>query len=155
MRFARTAAVLVLVCASASAVGANPKEPPTLAATSSRNYVTANAQGQVVVLDRANGKTRPLSPAEAQRLAQGILQLVNQSTDNLVQVRRASGAVSMDLQGHFQDVMLAKKNDDGTISQACVDNPADAAAFFEIDPLLVDAAKSAAVSRASSDAPIQ
>ena len=46
----------------------------------------------------------------------------------------------MDLQGRFQNVMLAKKEDDGTISQACVDNVDSAAAFFEIDPALLGAA---------------
>jgi hypothetical protein len=47
----------------------------------------------------------------------------------------------MDLQGRFQNVMLAKKETDGTISQACVDTAADAAAFFEIDPEVLSAAK--------------
>jgi hypothetical protein len=45
--------------------------------------------------------------------------------------------VEMDLQGRFQNVLLAKKESDGTISQSCVDNVDAAAAFFEIDPVLV------------------
>jgi hypothetical protein len=43
----------------------------------------------------------------------------------------------MDLQGHFQNVMLAKKDVDGTVSEECVDNLQRAADFFEIDPKLV------------------
>jgi hypothetical protein len=105
-----------------------------------RNYVTSDAAGQTVVLDRQTGQTRPLTPEEARQLAEGIKQLVNQSTEGLVQVQRADGSVSMDLQGRFQNVMLAKKEDDGTISQACVNNVENAAAFFEIDPALLGAA---------------
>jgi hypothetical protein len=43
----------------------------------------------------------------------------------------------MDLQGRFQNVSLAKKEADGSISQSCVDNVDSAAAFFEIDPGLL------------------
>jgi len=109
-----------------------------------RNYVTTNEAGLVVVLDRDTGKARPLTPDEASRLAAGIRQLVNQSTEGLVQVRRADGSVSMDLQGRFQNVLLAKKEDDGSIVQACVDNVDAAAAFFDIDPALVSSVQKAA-----------
>jgi sensor histidine kinase regulating citrate/malate metabolism len=113
----------------------------------SRNYVTSNAAGQTVVLDRQTGQTRPLTAEEAQRLAEGIKQLVSQSTEGLVVVHHADGSISMDLQGRFQNVLLAKKEDDGTISMACVDNVDSAAAFFEIDPALVGAAARAAKSQ--------
>jgi hypothetical protein len=113
---------------------------PQVANQSRRNYVTSNAAGQTVVLDRQTGQTRPLTPEEARRLAEGIKELVSQSTEGLVQIHRADGSVSMDLQGRFQNVMLAKKEADGTISQACVDNVDSAAAFFEIDPALLGAA---------------
>src|ERR1041385_1760596 len=64
----------------------------------SRHYVTSNAAGQTVVLDRQTGETRPLTPEEARTLAEGIKQLVNPTDEGLVQVRHANGAVSMDLQ---------------------------------------------------------
>lgn len=80
---------------------------------------------------------RPLTQEEAQKLAAGIKQLVNRSTDGLVSVKHPDGTVSMKLQGRFQNVALAKKNDDGTVSQACVDNPDSAARFLEIDPQLL------------------
>lgn len=118
-----------------------------------RNYVTSNAVGQTVVVDRQTGQVRPLTPDEARRLADGIKQLVNQSSEGLVQVHHADGSVSMDLQGRFQNVMLAKKEDDGTISQACVDNVDSAAAFFDIDPELVGAAVRVAKSQPVSTKP--
>lgn len=102
-----------------------------------KNYVTSNATGQTVVVNRQTGQIRPLTPEEAQRLAVGIKQLVNQSTDGLVEVRHANGGVSMDLQGHFQNVMLAKKEADGSVSQSCVNDLESAAEFFEIDPALL------------------
>jgi hypothetical protein len=113
---------------------------PQVSNQSHRNYVTSNALGQTVVVDRQTGQARPLTADEASRLAAGIKQLVNQSTDGLVQVQHADGSVSMDLQGRFQNVMLAKKEADGTVSQSCVDNVEAAASFFEIDPVLVGAA---------------
>jgi hypothetical protein len=86
------------------------------------------------------GQTGPLTPEEAQRLAEGIKPLVNQSTEGLVQVEHADGSVSMDLQGRFQNVILAKKEANGTISQSCVDNPASAAAFLGIEAQLLSQA---------------
>ena len=83
-------------------------------------------------------QTRPLTQQEAQKIAQGIKQLVNKSTEGLVSVQHADGTVSMDLQGRFQNVAVARKNADGTITQACVDTPEAAARFFQIDPQLVE-----------------
>lgn len=113
---------------------------PEIVKHSSRNYVTSNADGQTVVIDRQTGQTRSLTPEEAQRLAEGIKQLVNQSSDGLVEVHHADGSVSMDLQGRFQNVMLAKKDADGKISQSCVNDLELAADFFEIDPALLGVA---------------
>jgi hypothetical protein len=120
---------------------------PQVTHQNSRNYVTSNAAGQTVVIDKQTGQARPLTPEEARRLAEGIKQLVNQSGEGLVQVKRADGSVSMDLQGRFQNVMLAKKEADGSLSQTCVDNVESAAAFFEIDPALVGAAARVAKSK--------
>ncbi len=116
----------------------------------SRHYVTTDAAGQKVVVDRQTGQVRPLTQEEAQTLAEGIRQLVNQSTDGLVQVRRANGAVSMDLQGHFQNVLLAKQESDGTVSQSCVNDLESAADFFEIDPALLGVAAPVSKSQPAS-----
>jgi hypothetical protein len=113
----------------------------------STTYVTSNAAGQLVAVNQQTGQARPLTPEEAARLAEGIKQMLSQSTEGLVVVHHADGSISMDLQGRFQNVLLAKKEDDGTISTACVDNVENAAAFFEIDPELVGAAVRAAKSQ--------
>ena len=79
---------------------------------------------------KSTSRYRPLTPEELQKLAEGIKPLVNRLTEGLVQVRHADGSVSMDLQGRFQNVAVAKKEADGTIKTSCVDNLASFAAFF-------------------------
>ncbi|HSB29156.1 MAG TPA: hypothetical protein VLE19_14920, partial [Pyrinomonadaceae bacterium] len=62
---------------------------------------------------------------------------LNKSTDGLVQVQNRDGSVSMDLQGRAQNVVLARTNEDGTVENACVDEPLAAAEFLGIDPHLL------------------
>jgi hypothetical protein len=85
-----------------------------------------------------NSPPQQLSADEAQKLAAGMKELVNQSTEGLAEVHHADGSVSVDLDGRFQNVTVARVNPDGTISQSCVDNPRSAGAFFGIDPKLID-----------------
>jgi hypothetical protein len=96
------------------------------------------------------GQIRPLTQEEAQKLAEGIKQLVNQSTDGLKSVRHADGSVSLDLEGRFQSVAVAKRDEDGKLILSCVDNRQAAAAFFGIDPQLVGVPANAASSKTGS-----
>ena len=90
-----------------------------------------------IPLNPQTGQIRPLTQEEAQKLAEGIRKLVNQSTDGLQSVRHADGTVELDLEGRFQNIAVARRNVDGTLSESCVDNPKAAADFFGIDPQLV------------------
>ncbi len=101
-----------------------------------RKYVTVKVAGQDVQLDSQTGDMKPLTQQEAEKLAAGLTPMLNQSTEGLVEVHHANGSVSMDLQGRFQDVAVARMNKDGSVSQSCVNNPRAAAAFFAIDPRL-------------------
>lgn len=115
--------------------GQKPSRGSKVAATSpstSGSVHQSHLQGQET--DQMN----QLTPEEAQKLAEGLRDKLNQSTDDLVQVRHQDGSVSMDLQGRFQNVTVARINKDGSISQACVDNPGAAGAFFGIDPKLLE-----------------
>jgi hypothetical protein len=78
------------------------------------------------------------SQQDAERLAQGLKQVINHSTEGLTEVRHADGSVSLNLEGHFQNVTVAKVNSLGRLTQSCVDNPHAAGAFFGIDPKLID-----------------
>lgn len=82
-----------------------------------------------------------MTPEEARKLTEGIKPLVNQSTEGLVEVKHPDGSVSMDLQGRFQNVSVAKREADGTVTQSCVNNIAAATAFFGVKQQAIDAAK--------------
>ncbi len=128
-----------LVVTGAVSLRSEAKKSAPQADTRAQN-TPANVRFQAsaqVPLDPQTGQVRPLTQAEARQLAAGIRQLVNKSTEGLESVKHADGSVSMDLQGRFQNVAVAKLDEDGRLTQSCVDNPESAAAFFGIDPELV------------------
>lgn len=110
----------------------NPKAQG-LSGPPSINQTVLRLAAQRAGVNGQSSQIRPLTQDEAQRLAQGLKELVNQSADGLTSVRHPDGTVSMDLQGRFQNVAVARKADDGAVSQACLDNLESAAAFFDID----------------------
>ena len=121
--------------------------------SSNKNHVAVQVAGQNVPVDSQTGQIRPLTAQEAQQLAAGIKAMVNQSTEGLTSVHHADGSVSVDLQDRFQNVTLARKNEDGTVSQTCVDNPRSAAAFFQLDPeLFEDQTRTSTPSKSTNEA---
>lgn len=126
-----------------------------LSKDNSHSNLTPRSAVQQLPVDAQTGQIRPLTKEEAQELAQGIKQLVNQSTDGLKSVRHPDGSVSMDLQGRFQNIAVAKRNADGRVSESCVDNPESAAAFFGIDPKLVGVQKDPAPQTTNSPAQLK
>jgi len=129
--------VAIFALGATAAVSLRAKRPASSAHT---NNTYTNLRSRVetpVPLDSQTGQVRPLTQEEAQRLAAGLKQLANQSTDGLQSVRHADGSVSMDLQGRFQNVAVAKLDEDGKLTQSCIDNPESGAVFFGIDPQLV------------------
>ena len=107
---------------------------------STPNFTTVEVAGQRVVVDSQTGQIKQLTPDEARKLAAGLKQMVNQSTEGLAQEQRADGSVSLALEGRFKNVAVARVNNDGSVTQSCVDNPEAAGAFFRIDPNLIDPA---------------
>ena len=108
-----------------------------MANAADQKFTKVKVAGQDVFVDSQTGQIRPLTAQEAQQLAQGLKGMLNRSTEGLVEEQHADGSVSMDLQGRFQNVTVARVNEDGTTTQACIDNPKAAAAFFGIDPKLL------------------
>ncbi|MGZ5484039.1 MAG: post-PEP-CTERM-1 domain-containing protein [Pyrinomonadaceae bacterium] len=146
------AAVAVVVAVTAITVISRQKgritqaanrEAAKAAATTTRTFVTRRVGNQDIHIDTQSGEIKPLTAEEAQKLANGLAPMLDDSADGLVQVRHADGSVSMDLQGRFQNVTVARVNSDGTIDQSCVDNPRAAAKFFRIDPKLIENAPTA------------
>ncbi|MDT4966385.1 MAG: hypothetical protein QOJ64_1122 [Acidobacteriota bacterium] len=103
-----------------------------------KNYVTVKVAGRDVHVDSQTGQIQELSPEDAAKLAAGLHELVNQSTDGLHEEIQSDGSVKMDLEGHFSNVVVARENGDGTLEQSCVDNPKSAGAFFGIDPKQIE-----------------
>ena len=95
------------------------------------NYVTVEVGGKKI---RVNAKTLqqgPLTQEQSQQIADALEG--NKSTEGLVQTQHDDGTVEVDLQGRFQNVMMAKRNDDGSVSNACVDTPEAAKSFLKSD----------------------
>lgn len=129
-----SAAALAVVLVLAAAVVALAKYGSAISTSTSdtaskqANYVTVEVNGKKIQVNALALQQGPLTQEQSQQIADALQN--NKSTEGLVQVQHADGTVEMDLQGRFQNVMLAKKNDDGSISQACVDNPEAARAFL-------------------------
>jgi hypothetical protein len=120
---------------------ANNPQRTTVVANASKNqsnFMTVKVAGQDVQVDPQTGKMKELTPEEAQKMAAGLKKMINQSSEGLVQVQHADGTVSMDMEGRFQNVAVARINKDGSISESCVDNPKAAGEFFGIDPKLIE-----------------
>jgi hypothetical protein len=128
---AKSAAPTVTKAATAAATSAGP------------TYVTRRIGGQDIQIDTQTGQIKPLTAQEAQKLAEGLAPMVDRSSDGLTAVRQGDGSVSMDLQGHFQSVAVARVTTEGMVEQSCVDNPEAAGKFFGIDPRLIREAQAA------------
>ena len=111
---------------------------PVMANAPAKKYTTVKVAGQDVQVDSQTGQIKPLTPEEATRLAASLKRMLNKSTEGLVEEHNHDGSVSVDLQGRFQHVAVARVNQDGSVSQSCVDNPKAAANFFGIDPKLLE-----------------
>jgi len=101
-----------------TAAAARPADP----------FVTVEVGGRKVRVNAQTLQQGPLTQAEAERLAEQLEG--NKATEGLVQEKHEDGSVSVDLQGRFQNVVLARRNDDGSVSAACVDTPEAARAFL-------------------------
>jgi hypothetical protein len=147
------AAVAVASRQKAKATGASAPERSLRVANKS-NFVTVKVAGQDVEVDSQTGRMRELTDDEARKLAAGLKQMVNPSTKGLSEVQHADGSVTMDLQDRFQNLTVARVNDDGSVSQSCVDNPEAGGAFFGIDPKLIEDPTTTAPIRRQSFPPV-
>jgi hypothetical protein len=138
--------------------GASAKSAtPTHASQTVQNqkYLTVKVAGQEVQVNPQTGQVRQMTPEQAQRLADSLKTMLNKSSEGLVQEQHPDGSVSMDLQGRFQNVVVARVEADGTVTQSCIDKPKQAASFFGIDPALlgVEAQERTTVQQAARRSP--
>jgi hypothetical protein len=77
--------------------------------------------------EKSSGAPRDEPDAE---LARTIRQLTNRSDEGLISVTNKDGSVSVNLQGRYQNVMLARLEPNGEPTAACVTSLPEANAFF-------------------------
>lgn len=130
--FASILLALGAVTAIASRYESGAAGPQTPApATGQAGYVNVQVGGKSLRVNAQTLQQGPLTQDQSQAIADALRG--NKSTDGLVEVQHPDGSISMDLQGRFKNVALAKRNDDGSVSAACVDTPEAATAFLQND----------------------
>jgi len=100
-------ALLVLLDSTAGAQGPAPRRPQQVPST---------------------GVELPLTPADTIGI-RNLDAFTNRSTDGLTFEHRGDGTIGLDLQGRFQNVMLANRLPDGSIALNCVAESNDRTAF--------------------------
>lgn len=113
------------------------------------------AKTKIQNLNGAAGQNHTLSSEQLPQrdrdaLAGGLKDMINQSTEGLAEIHHSDGSVSVNVEDRFQSVTVAK-DDNGRLSQSCVDNPQAAGAFFNIDPKLIEKKPRSLVSPATKE----
>ena len=113
------------------------------------------AKTKIQDLNGAAGQNHTLSSelltqSDRDALAGGLKDMINQSTEGLAEIHHSDGSVSVNVEDRFQSVTVAK-DDNGRLSQSCVDNPQAAGAFFNIDPKLIEKKPRSLVSPATKE----
>ena len=107
---------------------------PAMAGEEREAGVKKPVDGLMAAID-SRGKLRQPTPAEARQLINGIQSMTNKSAENLQVNIWPDGTRSIDLGGAFLHVWVAYAGPDGSVQNACVDNPDAAAALLAPAPL--------------------
>jgi hypothetical protein len=83
-----------------------------------------------VTLDQTTGQRRKPTDEEIETLVAQVSALTNRSSEGLTVTKRPDGTQMMDLQDRFNNVALARANQDGTTSVRCVTSMEEAAEFL-------------------------
>ena len=110
-----------------------PAPAPVVAAPAQAqgDYVTVEVGGKKIRVNAQTLQQGPLTQEQSQQIADALKG--NKSTEGLAEVRHDDGSVEVDLQGRFRNVVMAKRNADGVVSNACVDTPEAAKSFLKSD----------------------
>ena len=128
-------AILVLAAAAVTVVSKHRaiSDQAQLHAKASQRVETSSASRKYSLTNQSV-QAQDLSPEQADRLASGLGEMIDPSANGLTEVHHADGSVSVDLNGHFENVTVARVERNGSVSQSCVNNPEAAGAFFGINP---------------------
>ena len=132
----RSSLTMALIAVAILAVGA--VTVVSRQSLSNRQQTKATVQNLKGAADQNHTlSSEQLTQRDRDALAGGLKDMINQSTEGLVETRHSDGSVSVNIEDRFQSVTVAK-DDNGRLSQSCVDNPQAAGAFFNIDPKLIE-----------------
>ena len=145
----RSSLTMVLIAVAILAVGA---------VTVVSRQSLSNRQPTKTTIQNLNGAAGPnhtftsgqLMQRDRDALAGGLKDMIDQSTEGLAEVHHSDGSISVNLEDRFQSVTVAR-DDNGRLSQSCVDNPQAAGAFFNIDSKLIEKKPRAMVSPATKE----
>lgn len=102
--------------ATATGSQAKPKVQKTQAAAPA-------GAGQRAALDPATGTPGEPTPEQIRELEAAMAEMLSQSSEGLQVVELPDGTLTMDLQGRFQEVVVAAVAPDGTVRIGCVERP--------------------------------
>ena len=117
----------IVILTPGAALDANTQSPPAQAAKG-KSYKATRA----FVVDKDTGKARMPTQQEVDDVVANLSALGQRPTDTLQTSSQASGAVTVDLDGGFGGVLLARPNDDGTWETKCVFTLEEGAEFLGI-----------------------
>jgi hypothetical protein len=98
------------------------------------NQMKVDGDGVRIYVDPATGRIKQPTPAEVRALDQAIASLPSREVKSFQATQYADGTVSIALDGAFMNFALVRVNDDGSVTQACVDDAAAADAFLRGAP---------------------
>jgi hypothetical protein len=127
MRLPVTLGVVLLLTSSAFA----QKAATSSEVSASSNKQIAGRDGEKAAAEDKSDKLRAPTAEETKVLLDGVKELVNDSAEGLTVVKEPDGSLSLDHQGRFQNVTIAKMNRDGSVSTECVTNAEQARRFLE------------------------
>jgi len=89
-----------------------------------------------VIVDQTTGQRRKPTDEEIEALVAQVSALTNRSSEGLTVTKRPDGTQMMDLQDRFNNVALARANEDGTTSVRCVTSMEEAAEFLGLQEVI-------------------
>ena len=110
-----------------AALDAITQSPPAQAAKS-KSYRATRA----FVIDKDSGKARMPTQQEVDDVIANLSALGQRPTETLQQASQSNGAVTVNLDGGFGGIILARPNDDGTWETKCVFTVEEGAEFLGI-----------------------
>ena len=128
------AALAVVIAGAITVVSRQTDRAASVRNSQPETVADSTAPIRATSQDKSVAQTTPIqeiTAEEARILTEAVKPMVNKSTEGLVESIGADGGVAVDVKDRFQNVTIARRNADGSISYTCIDTPESASAFFQ------------------------